>query len=68
MFPSLRLQRNIQSLEDNCKNEFIRVHYIQPCSIYSIIIIIIIIGFESNFSNNAVRKKRKISELDQRNK
>ena len=25
------------------------------------------VGFESNLNNNAVRKKRKISELDQRN-
>ena len=66
MFPSLRVQRNIQFLEDNCKYEFIRVHYIpEPCSIYSItviiiIIIIIIIGFESYLNNNAVRKKENI--------
>ena len=70
MFPSLRVQRNIQFLEDNCKYEFIRVHYIpEPCSIYSIIviiiiiIIIIIIGFESNLNNNAVRKKEKYLNL-----
>ena len=67
MFPSLRVERNIQFLEDNCKYEFIRVHYIpEPCSIYSIIviiIIIIIIGFESNLNNNAVRKKEKYLNL-----